>query len=259
VELQFCFVSHNPRGVPVPMHTHQALELVYYIDGTGQSTFGKQTHRVYRHALAVIPAGVSHDQVNRTNMSSICIGVDGGGLEQFQGVWGDTGGIIGTLMRTLLEEIKNKHAGFESVVRGILWELQGQIIRLASAKKAPLKKEALVHKALEIIRRHEGPLSVSEVATRLYISRDYLRHLFREYAGQSPIRYILESKLDKAQALLRDPNLRIGEVAERCGFENVFYFCRLFRKVTGRTPSQFRRNLVATPPKESRPRSRRRK
>ncbi|HSI85479.1 MAG: helix-turn-helix domain-containing protein [Candidatus Methylacidiphilales bacterium] len=239
--LQFCFVSNNLRGTSVPMHTHHALELVYYVAGNGQSTAGERIWPVHRNALMVIPAGVLHDQVNRTNMTSICIGMQGSDLEPFAGLQEDTGGLIGPLMRSVLEEVKSKRPGFESIVKGILWELQGQVERVAAENQAPLRKEAIVHKALEIIRRHDGPLSVSDLANRLYISRDYLRHLFSEYAGQSPIRYILESRIDKARALLLDPNLRVGEVAERCGFENTYYFCRLFRKVTGQTPTEFRR------------------
>src|SRR5580704_8142238 len=53
----------------------------------------------------------------------------------------------------------------------------------------------------------------------LYRSKDYLMHLFREYAGESPIKYILRVRLEKAKALLADKHLRIGEIATQCGFE----------------------------------------
>lgn len=241
MELQFCFVANCSKGVPVSRHVHKALELVYYVSGSGKSAIGKQTHRVQRHVLAIIPADVLHDQTNLTDMTSICVGVLHSGLEPLKGTWIDTGGIIGKLFAMVVEELKNKKTGYESVVKGILFEVQGLIHRLVYEKSRPPQKEALVHKAIEIIHRHDGALSIADIANRLYISKDYLRHLFAEYAGQSPIKYILRARIERAQALLIDKNLRIGEIADQCGFENVYYFSRLFRKVTGQTPSGFRK------------------
>ncbi len=241
MELQFCFACTCSKGVNVSKHTHQALELVYYVRGSGKSTIRKQVHRVQRHVLAVIPAGVPHDQINLTDLTSICVGVLHSGLEPLQGTWNDSTGIIGKLLGLLLEELKNKKTGFDSISNGILLEVQGLIQRLAQEAQCPPKKEALVHKALEIIQRHDGALSVSDIANRLYVSKDYLRHLFREYAGKSPIKYILQAKLEKAQALLADKNLRIGEIAVLSGFENAYYFSRLFRKATGQSPTDFRK------------------
>jgi AraC-like DNA-binding protein/mannose-6-phosphate isomerase-like protein (cupin superfamily) len=242
VELQFCFVSNCAKGVHVRTHTHQALELVYYVNGSGKSVIGKQVHEVHRHALAVIPANVPHDQRNLTGMTSICVGVSHSGLEQFQGTWRDVGGILGKLFMLLVEEIKNKKTGFESIAKGILLEIQGLTERLSEEALHPPQREALVSKAVEIIHRHEGALSVADIASRLYISKDYLRHLFSEYAGESPIKYILRVRLEKAQVLLVDKSLRIGEIATQCGFENAYYFSRFFRKITRQTPSDFRKH-----------------
>lgn len=241
MELQFCFVSNCLKGVHVPKHTHQALELVYYVNGSGKSAIAKKVHPVQRRVLAIIPAEVPHDQINLTDMTSICVGVSHSGLEPLQGTWNDTSGIIGKLFSLLSEELKNKKKGFELIAKGLLLEAQGSIQRLAHEAPQPPQKEELVHKAIEIIHRHDGALSVADIASRLYISKDYLRHLFGEYAGQSPIKYILRARLEKAQSLLADKNLRVGEIAARCGFDNAYYFSRLFRKVTGQTPSSFRK------------------
>ena len=235
------------KGVDVLKHSHPTLELIYYVDGSGRSLIGKRIHEVRRHVLAIVPAHVLHDQINRTDVTSICVGVSQSGLESLQGTWDDTSGNVGRLFPLLVEELKNKRAGFELVSRGILIEIQGLIHRLAHEAAQPPKKEALVRKAVEIIHRHDGACSVADLASRLYISRDYLRHLFGEYAGQSPIKYILEVRLKKAQALLADKNLHIGEVAAKCGFEDVYYFSRLFRKMTGQTPSHFRKAVSARP------------
>ena len=225
------------------MHTHQALELVYYVKGSGKSVIGKRVYEVQKHVLAVIPANVPHDQTNLTDLTSICVGVSHSGLEPFQGTWTDAGGNIGKLFTLLTEEIKNKKRGFESIAKGLLLEIRGLTERLSEEAPRPPQREALVSKAVEIIHRHEGAVSVAALASRLYISKDYLRHLFSEYAGESPIKYILRVRLEKAQVLLGDKSLRIGEIATQCGFENAYYFSRFFRKITGQTPSEFRKQV----------------
>ena len=244
MELQFCFVANCSKDVEVCAHTHQALELVYYIKGSGKSVIGRQVHEVQPHVLAVIPANVPHNQLNLTDMTSICVGVSHSGLDSLQGTWKDAGGILGKLFTLLVEEIKNKKRGFESIAKGILLEIKGLTERLSEEAQRPPRKKALVSRAVEIIHRHEGSLSVADIASHLYISKDYLRHLFREYAGESPIKYILRVRLEKAKILLADKNLRIGEIAAQCGFENAYYFSRFFRRITRQTPSDFRKHHI---------------
>ena len=240
MDLQFCFQTTCAQGVSVPRHTHPALELVYYVQGTGESFIGPQLHPVQRHVLAIIPAHIPHDQTNFTDLTSICVGVCQSGLEPLQGTWNDTGGVMGKLFSSIHDELTQRKQGYELVTRGLLLEVQGLTQRLAHEAAQPPQKAALVNKAVEIIQRCDGALSVADIASQLYISKDYLRHLFGEYAGQSPLQCILQARLEKAQALLGDKNLRISEIAERCGFEDVPYFSRFFRKVTGQTPTQFR-------------------
>ncbi|MCF7817417.1 MAG: helix-turn-helix transcriptional regulator [Kiritimatiellales bacterium] len=72
------------------------------------------------------------------------------------------------------------------------------------------------------------------------ISKDYLRHLFRHYADQSPMRTIITTRIEHAKDLLHNDELTVAMVAEECGFESIYYFSRLFKEVTGQTPSGFR-------------------
>jgi two-component system response regulator YesN len=54
------------------------------------------------------------------------------------------------------------------------------------------------------------------------------------------MRHLIQARIERAGDLLADPGLSVKEVARRSGFESPYYFSRLFRKVTGRTPSEFR-------------------
>jgi len=240
MNVQFCFSVRCLQGRYVPPHQHAALELVYYVEGTGRTTFGKNSCDARRNAFMVIPSGVMHDQENFTDLVSICVGLSQSGLEPFQGEWFDAGGVLGKVLRTLVREMEARQTGYALICQGLLLETEGLIRRIAKENACPPRKEALVNKALEIIRYREGALSVEELAGQLFVSKDYLRHLFRDFASQSPIQHIIHARIEKARDLLSRNNLSIKEVASDCGFESVYYFSRLFRKVTGLPPSSYR-------------------
>ena len=108
MELQFCFVVNCLKGVSVSTHTHPTLELVYYVGGSGGTAIGGKAHRVRRNVLAIVPAGVPHDQTNLTDLDSICVGVSHSGLEPLEGTWNDAGGLVGKVLHALVEELKHR-------------------------------------------------------------------------------------------------------------------------------------------------------
>ena len=180
-------------------------------------------------------------------MVSICVGVSQSGLEDFQGGWFDSGGLLGKVLQTLMWEIKNRKPGHDFIGRGLLLEAVGLIHRIAQEPTRRPRKEAIVDKAIAIIQQREGALTVEELADQLYVSKDYLRHLFGDFTHQSPIQHIIQARIEKARDLLGRGDLAVKEVASQCGFESVYYFSRLFRKVTGVTPSTCRRPSAGAP------------
>jgi len=248
MNLEFYFIADLKKDRQVRMHIHQALEVVYYLDGAGWSTVHQTTFDFRRHFFTVTPAGVFHDQINRTHAVSFCVGLSGSGLEKYQGGWLDTDGLIHAAIERFSAEMNGKRPYYLETVRGILQEMTGLIKRAATAPvPAPVKQPStteVVSKALSLIKQHEGIVSVADLADRLYVSKDYLRHLFREHTSRSPIRHIINTRIAKAKDLLANSNLPIRQVAARCGFENIYYFSRLFKKETRRSPSRYRKAIT---------------
>ncbi len=98
-----------------------------------------------------------------------------------------------------------------------------------------------IEPALQYIAgRPVGSISVSELSERCRLSPSCFRKLFKQEMGVSPVRYIQEQTLNRAQTLLSGSDLSIAEVAMESGFRDVFYFSRFFRKMTGLSPSRWR-------------------
>ena len=102
------------------------------------------------------------------------------------------------------------------------------------------RRSELVDRAAEYVRSHSGgALSLAAVARAMKVSPNYLTSLFREVAGVSLGRFILEERMSQAQRLLGAEQARVKEVALELGFSDPYAFSRAFKRHTGMAPSQW--------------------
>jgi YesN/AraC family two-component response regulator len=92
-----------------------------------------------------------------------------------------------------------------------------------------------------IDERYASALTRESVAQAFYISPNYLSHLFQKTGAIGFNEYLNHTRLEHAKTLLKGYDLKVKEVAHACGFVDSNYFCRLFRKNTERSPSEYRR------------------
>ena len=81
-------------------------------------------------------------------------------------------------------------------------------------------------------------LPVEVFAKKSNISVGAFRQLFHKQYNMSPVQYRNHLRISRAQQLLQHGDCSVAEVAYECGFENVGYFCRYYKKITGQTPHQ---------------------
>ncbi len=97
----------------------------------------------------------------------------------------------------------------------------------------------------QIEKNYNNPLLTNqEIAKKCNISEVYLRKLFLAYLQTTPKKFILELRLQQAKQLLTEGSIKIGAIAERCGFSNPYHFCRIFKEKTGLTPTEYMKQNV---------------
>ncbi|MGG4043463.1 response regulator [Paenibacillus favisporus] len=106
------------------------------------------------------------------------------------------------------------------------------------------KSSKLVDEMIRYVKEqlHEN-VTLKEVADHLCFSPNYLGTLFKEVMGTNFSEYVIHLRMEKAGELLRDPRVKVYEVADRVGYRYMPYFSRQFKEVFGMTPGQFRRNV----------------
>jgi AraC-like DNA-binding protein len=90
------------------------------------------------------------------------------------------------------------------------------------------------------MRETGGATDLDEIAETLFIGKDYLRHLVTRQTGRSPLKHLIELRMTRAAKLLRERNCGVAEAAKDCGFPDVYYFSRLFKKSFGASPAAYR-------------------
>lgn len=86
-------------------------------------------------------------------------------------------------------------------------------------------------------------LSVNEVASACFVSAHYLSNIFKKEMGISPQQYIIDVRIKRAKELLSIKHLSITDIANSVGYSDVLAFSKIFSKVTGVSPTNYRRAL----------------
>jgi AraC-like DNA-binding protein len=83
----------------------------------------------------------------------------------------------------------------------------------------------------------------SWVARTLNVSTFYFCKMFKKATGLTFTDYLARTRIERAKNLLLNPNVRVSEVAYDCGFISLTHFNRIFKRVEGKSPTNYRRTL----------------
>jgi transcriptional regulator GlxA family with amidase domain len=102
-----------------------------------------------------------------------------------------------------------------------------------------------IWKARKFIEQHSAePLSLSKVAAAVNISANHLSEKFKQITGFHFVDYVARIRVERARELLEDVDLRVSEIAFAVGFQSLSQFNRVFKKLAGKSPTQFRVKLA---------------
>jgi len=119
------------------------------------------------------------------------------------------------------------------------------------SKKKDYKNQIVLNAKKYIRNRYTEKLTLNEVAAAIGISPNYLSYLFKKYSDCGFIEYVNQVKIQKAKELMTEKNMKVYEVAGVLGFDNAFYFSKVFRKVEGCSPSEYKRKQGDNSPASS--------
>ena len=148
---------------------------------------------------------------------------------------------IEALFRELYEAHSQKTYFYQWRQNVVLEQILCELMETAEQKKAPA--EAMrIRRVLAYI--HEEPcraFSLEELLRQAGVQKTVFLQSFRRVTGMTPKRYVLALRMAYARELLLETDLSVAAIAEKCGFDDAFYFSRCFRQHFAASPRQYKK------------------
>ena len=131
--------------------------------------------------------------------------------------------------------LRNELSLFIALIRENIHESRG------ASFSSDSRYESRIKQMLSFIHNHYSEnINTSAIAASANVSESETLRCFKRTLGITPIRYLLTYRLEKAESLLLTTELMVSEVGERCGFQEMSYFAKAFRKQYGCSPKEYR-------------------
>jgi AraC-like DNA-binding protein len=265
-------------GEFIPAHSHEFVELAYIASGCGEHQYNQgEFHRISEGDVFMIEPGVEHAyRVDSQNqllvynilfdpsllkteieaLSTVTSFIDFYYVEPFlrnkvhfnahlslkpyQQVE------IKTLLDRLIMEFKDKKIGYRILTKTRMIELFVFLSRYYQEIESPLKlldtDERVMHYIQEFINIHYAqPLTLAQISQLCGMSASSFSVKFKHCIGHTFIEYRNEVRILMAQKFLTKTNLKIASISQEVGFEDLSFFNKIFKKITGLSPSDFRK------------------
>ena len=259
--IEFHHVDHTHPRYQMAFHWHIECELILVVSGTFDLALGEASRMLEPGDAVFIPEGAIHggtphdcvyeclvyDSNRFLREDAIGSKTQGRLLEavvQQPHFFGGTDGAHGLVAR-LFETMEGELPGYEFSVTGLLWQLMGEMVRASAGRvSAPVKDRHTeqMKRVLRRIRRDYGEaLTLDDLATEADMSPKYFCRAFRRITGRTPVDYLNYYRVECAGELLRMTEEPVTEVALSCGFNDLSYFSRAFRKYKGVSAQKYRK------------------
>ena len=155
---------------------------------------------------------------------------------------------VNRLYENLLSEYTRRDPGFEELIRAWSLELMVRILRKARVESTGEKGRALevhmdsLNAVFDYIQQHyTESVSLEALASVAYLSPKYFSCLFKRCTGQTVTEYIQKLRVSHACDLLAGTGQSVAQIAATIGYGDVKFFGRVFHRVMGVSPSEYRR------------------
>lgn len=126
--------------------------------------------------------------------------------------------------------------------------------KTSSYVSRPMNQEKYVKRVVEFIsKNYSENISITEIASVIGIDRSYLYVIFKKFMQMSPQEYLINYRIERAVDLMQNFSLTIGDISRSVGYEDPLQFSKIFKKIKGMSPTQFRQQLAYSIPKSISP------
>jgi AraC-like DNA-binding protein len=232
------------------------FNMIYVTEGEGIFISGGVTYRVKPGSIMLILPGLKHAYapLPETGWREYWVGFRGGyfstlldkGCFSPARVFFETGlrDSIVSIFNQIFDEVGNRRPLYQLKTCALIMSLIAEVLTRECRKDQSGHYEEIVAKAKYLMESNAcGEIDLPSISERLGISTSRLNEIFKNHTSMTPYQYYIHIKIHKAEILLEQGALPVKEVAYQMGFEDQYYFSRLFKSKTGVSPSDWRQYI----------------
>jgi AraC-like DNA-binding protein len=226
-----------------PKHQHSFWEIAYYTHGSGVNTIGDKEFSIYPGQIICQPPGVPHSEYAEKGYRNIYFTV--GTFESSENIVpvfadNESKQVYNILMQ-LYTEAHLQRKNWKNITESLLNTAYHYMISFSYEKAKNPYVEKIENLLISNISKQN--LCYHEIMSEIPLSIDHCRRLFIKETGKTPSEYLTEKRINYAKLLietrLRNNSISVKEIANHVGFDDPYYFSRVFKKVTGKSPTKW--------------------
>ncbi len=248
--IEMAGVSNCDERYSIVREESKVIVCEYIISGSGTLVIDGQTYYPETGDVYVLPQFMRHEyHADPDNpWVKIFFNVQGSGVSSLLKAFGVKNQVLFSNCEDLypLFEAFYSKTKEQIPVEEIMEECCALYVRLLMRLRNKIQKTNQDSQEIQLLKEFiennlDRELTIKEMASSIYRSRDYTNKLVKRYYNMSLYSYYINLRIEKAKALLQHTSISIREISERLGYQNSQYFSKQFRHVTGVTPSYYRR------------------
>lgn len=217
-------------------HTHDSHELIYFINGSGETRIDGNTYTYEGHHILLTPMGSKRDHTCFKDTDFICIRFHDDSLDVPAGLYKCDNRDVLPFFTILQKEATLKKYRYFDMCNHRICEILIHILRIENSDSREMNIYDLIRKIDDEALYN---ISIKEMAETVAYSYDRFRHKFKEITGKSPTNYLIDKRIEKACKMLLRSDLTCTDVSQLCGFSSPAQFSTLFKKRIGVSPKHY--------------------
>ena len=274
IEQKGFHIEHHKAQPDVLPHDHPFLELSYFVSGMAEHTLDGKTDvlnagdyllvdygsRHSYHALSgdtfenidclFVPSLIDPSLPKTAGIADVLmhylLNFNMQALKENPAriIFHDSNGTVRHLIECILEENKQKRAGYTELIRCYLIEILILTVRTMEGAEISEHDNGICGVITSYVKDHYAEdVSLAFLSEQMNYSLPYISRIFKEQMGMTYISYLQKYRITQACRKLTSTELSVNAVAEAVGYTDVKYFAALFCRITGISPSKFRKRF----------------
>ncbi len=263
-------VCRHRRYHDIPYHAHADVHLIYMFSGTGQNITENEAIDLEAGDFCMITPGAWHLPIAHGDSVMMNIIIRCEYFEKFVSGF-KTNGVITAYFKTLFDGKPPKHLLIKRPSDPLIIDLTDRLLmsfyddpwensqleqqamfetiicrmvhccnQQATVSKALFSSSSVTFQISQILLSEYRTITLEELSNRLNYSKAYICSIVKKIYGTTFSSLVNRLRIDDACKLLQDTNMTVSQIATKCGFNNIEYFNRTFKKINQCSPTDYR-------------------